>query len=551
MKDHLGNTRVVFGEKNSAAEYKATMENSMQSDETTTFKNYTSGVRSALPLFDHTDEGTTYTYSQLLNGGSNSQVGLAKSFEVNSGDVFDLEVYAKYEALGSSPPNNVNGLLSALISAFSLGAGTTPLDGSQAQSKFNDLFSGGPLINSSQWENDQPKAYLNYILFDENFNLADFGFDQITAGKQVGVSPDVDHDYLSLHVQVQQKGYLYIYISNEDEIPTNVYFDDMKIVRYTAVEQVNDYYAFGLTFNSYSRENATPNDNKYNGKEEQKELGLGWLDYGARMYMPELGRWGVTDPLSNRMYNITPYSYAFNNPSNFIDHNGEIPVPVIYLVYEGMVYAFTASAAMYVVTNHDNLTKGIYFGGGSHVLEARGKAKDPYWAPYVWKPSFPLDVGQPMGNNMEPEPHHNSKDNKPGSSWRRLGIAFFALQGLRAYQEAKEQIAEARNELQQRQNSANKRIDVIYQRLDELYSSNMTEQEEEEYSRLVEEKSILQELRNENAQTERQLNQLDQGLEESNKRQVHQQDGTRRTDGMYSQEFLDWYYKKSSLKNEN
>jgi len=56
---------------------------------------------------------------------------------------------------------------------------------------------------------------------------------------------------------------------------------------------MDDYYPFGLTFNSYSRENSTPNDYKYNSKEEQTELGLGWLDYGWRMFDPSIGRWNA------------------------------------------------------------------------------------------------------------------------------------------------------------------------------------------------------------------------------------------------------------------
>jgi RHS repeat-associated protein len=322
LKDHLGNTRVVFSEKKSTTEYKATFETNGQAEEQQLFSKY--NALGTLNLFDHTDDGITYTKSHLLNGGNNYQVGLARSLTVNSGDVLDLEVYAKYESPASPPANNVNGILNGLISAFSLGAGTTPLDGSQAQTAFNNLFpAGAPWIDGSKWDPAAPKAYLNYILFDESFQLIDFGFDQVsTNAGQVGLSPDVDHDYLSLHIKVQQKGYLYIYLSNENPVQTNVYFDDLSIVHHTGVDQSNDYYPFGLTFNSYNKANGADQNYLFNGKEKQEELDLGWYDYGARMYMGDIGRWGVIDPLSEKMRRWSPYNYAFDNPIRFIDPDG-------------------------------------------------------------------------------------------------------------------------------------------------------------------------------------------------------------------------------------
>ncbi|MBK8878239.1 MAG: RHS repeat-associated core domain-containing protein [Haliscomenobacter sp.] len=84
------------------------------------------------------------------------------------------------------------------------------------------------------------------------------------------------------------------------------------------------YYPFGLSYGGSHWMNDAARDNgyKYNGKELNEDWGLGWYDYGARWYMPDLGRWGAVDPLAEKYYSYSTASYAMNNPILFLDPNG-------------------------------------------------------------------------------------------------------------------------------------------------------------------------------------------------------------------------------------
>ncbi|WP_241615187.1 RHS repeat-associated core domain-containing protein [Rhizobium sp. SSA_523] len=88
------------------------------------------------------------------------------------------------------------------------------------------------------------------------------------------------------------------------------------------ITDANDYYPFGM--NHLKTGNTlfgagTYKNYKYNGKELQE---TGMYDYGARFYMPDIGRWGVEDELAEKSRRFSPYTYALDNPIMFVDPDG-------------------------------------------------------------------------------------------------------------------------------------------------------------------------------------------------------------------------------------
>jgi RHS repeat-associated protein len=93
--------------------------------------------------------------------------------------------------------------------------------------------------------------------------------------------------------------------------------------------QATDYYPFGMSLTRNFQtgdiiaENITGKPNKflYNSKEQQDMPGK-WLDYGARFYDPQIGRWHSVDPLAEDYFSWSPYAYVMNNPIKYIDPDG-------------------------------------------------------------------------------------------------------------------------------------------------------------------------------------------------------------------------------------
>jgi len=204
---------------------------------------------------------------------------------------------------------------------------------------------------------------------------------------------------------------MYIWLSNENEAPVEVYFDDFKVTQTkSSVIESQDYYPFGLTFNQYQRENSLDNKYLYNQGTGEKsfrteriyDLALNVDQSKLRTYDYITGRWWQVDPLSEvGQESWSVYQYSYNNPVRFSDPNGDCPVCVIPLIW-GLTVGEVATGAAVAAGGATAIVLAKEY--GSKVLDAMGNTS-PYSTPGV-------DFAQSMGGTKSLNSESKAKGSK-------------------------------------------------------------------------------------------------------------------------------------------
>jgi RHS repeat-associated protein len=334
LKDHLGNTRMVLTDEQATdPTYLATMETGNSSTEQLLFANLPQ-TRVAKPGgFDNNSSNQ----SVALTNYTTNKLGPSLVLKVMAGDMLSISVNAYYNA--TSGNNYTIGTLAAtdlLTNLLSTATGVPALGNAHAtltdlQNNSGVLGTAGQgFLNSRTPPNSGvPKAYLNYIFLDDQFQFAG-GYASPITSACASSAQSITAQYPQ--VAVPKNGYVYVYVSNESNY--NVYFDNLQVIyRHGPILEDNAYYPFGLTMAGISdkavKTQYAQNKYRYNGKELQNQEfsdggGLEWYEYGERFFDDQIGRWQIIDPLAYTVKNnsYSPYSFVKDNPIVFVDPNG-------------------------------------------------------------------------------------------------------------------------------------------------------------------------------------------------------------------------------------
>jgi len=332
LKDHLGDIRMVLTDEQATdPAYLATMETANATTEQAFFANLPSTRVTKPGAFDNQSSNQ---YVALTNFNTN-KMGPSLMLKVMAGDKLAMSVNAYYNST-SGTNDNIGTLLATdlLTNLLSGATGIPALGGERAtlsdlQSNSGVLgTSGQAFLNSRTPANTNvPKAYLNYIFLDDQFQFAGGYASPVTAACATSAQT-ITGQYPQ--VAVPKNGYVYIYVSNESDY--NVYFDNLQVVyAHGPILEDNAYYPFGLSMAGISDKAVKPNyaENKYRwnkgselqNKEFSDGSGLEMYETNLRELDPQLGRWWQIDSKPHEMF--SPYSAMVDDPILYSDPVGD------------------------------------------------------------------------------------------------------------------------------------------------------------------------------------------------------------------------------------
>jgi RHS repeat-associated protein len=338
-KDHLGNTRMVLTQERDTTNYLASMEAAYRSTESQIFGNIASTcvAWSSVPNYQNIPSGTRTaitnpndSVSKVDYTGSGGQTtGPSLLLKVMSGDTVKLGVQSYYNSNTATTTNSsftsvLNSLASALLGT-STGAAEGGFSGYTAStSPVYGAISSFLSTNDPAPASGYPKAYLNWILLDDQFNYVSSSSGSVQAASSTYPAGQLNPVAPGGQVVMSRNGYLYVWVSNETQ-GWDVFFDNLSVqYKQGPILEENHYYPFGLTMAGISdqavKTQYAVNKYRFNGGDElqNKEFsdgsGLELYDADFRGYDPQLGRFWQIDPLGSLFSDWSPYVFANDNP---------------------------------------------------------------------------------------------------------------------------------------------------------------------------------------------------------------------------------------------
>ncbi|MEO6327694.1 MAG: DUF6443 domain-containing protein [Ginsengibacter sp.] len=331
IKDHLGNVRMVLTEEKDTSAYPvASLETTPLANEKIYYSGLDTGrvnknIISGYPSDTYTNPND---FIQKL-GTNGSKVGAGIVLKVMAGDKFNVRVNSWWNSITTpGPPVSP---LSSLLSALNIGIGSVA--GTKASS--TELNSTGTLslpitdfiTSHSGYITSKPKAFVNWVLFDEQFKFVNnsSGFEQVN-------SSNVFLPHIRNDLPINKSGYLYVYVSNETP-NIDVFFDNLQVthIRGPLTEETH-YYPFGLTMAGISSKAAGAIQNKektFQGQRFDDDLGLNWIQFKWRNHDPQIGRFIEIDPLSDKYVYNSPYAFSENKVTGHIELEGLESISIV------------------------------------------------------------------------------------------------------------------------------------------------------------------------------------------------------------------------------